>query len=166
MLKIDKNMRYIVRSLTYLVLLCVLYVALVWVSYWAGSEPQVSPWLQIEAQLQSPMGRVMVVAFVVLAALYPLFGFMRMRIEAMDLERDGVRLINAMQVYGYRLVEEVDGVKVFRADSFLGRLAAMWEDRIEVSVVDGVVELRGLRRTVARVGYQLRAYMHNSRFEQ
>ena len=70
-----------------------------------------------------------------------------------------------MQVYGYRLVEEVDGVKVFRADSFLGRLAAMWEDRIEVSVVDGVVELRGLRRTVARVGYQLRAYMHNSRFE-
>lgn len=158
-------MKYVVRSLKYLVFLCVLYVALVWLMYAVGSAPQVSPWLQIEAQLQSDRGVWMVVAFVVLAALYPLFGFMRGRVDGINFNDDSVRLINAMQVHGFRLDEERDGVRLFRADTFLRRAMLMWEDRIEVRPTATGVELYGLRRTVARVMFQLKAYVHNSRFE-
>ena len=41
----------------------------------------------------------------------------------------------------------------------------MFEDRIEVRIVDGDIEMQGLRRSVARIAYQLQTYLHNSRFE-
>jgi hypothetical protein len=41
----------------------------------------------------------------------------------------------------------------------------MFEDRIEVRAVEGGVELKGLRRSVARVALQLRSYIDNRRFE-
>lgn len=160
-------MRYFVRSLKYLCLLCVLYVGLVWLVYLADmSQLDIHPWQQIEAQLHSDKGVWMVVAFVILAALYPLFGFMRSRIDGFDAEQDDVRLINAMQVYGFREVGQRDGVRLFRADTLLRRLMLMGEDTIEVRKVEGGIELVGLRRTVARVAFQLRAYKHNSRFDK
>ena len=159
--------KHIVRSLKYLVLLCVLYVGLVWIVYLADmSELSVHPWRQIEAQLQTSMGVWMVIAFVVLAALYPLFGFMRSHIEGFDAEKDDVRLFNAMQLYGFKAVGERDGVKLYRAESPLRRLLLMGEDTIEVHTTANGIELVGLRRTVARVAYQLKAYKHNSRYEE
>lgn len=159
--------KHIVRSLKYLVLLCVLYVGLVWIVYLAGmSELSIHPWQQIEAQLQTSMGVWMIVAFVVLAALYPLFGFMRSRIEGFDAERDDVRLFNAMQLYGFKAVGESDGVKLYRAESPLRRLLLMGEDTIEVHTTADGIELVGLRRTVARIAYQLKAYKYNSRYEE
>ena len=48
----------------------------------------------------------------------------------------------------------------------LRRIVLMFEDNIEVHILPTGIELRGLRRSVARVGYQLKAYIHNSRFEE
>jgi hypothetical protein len=48
----------------------------------------------------------------------------------------------------------------------LRRIFLMFEDEIEVHIFASGIEMRGLRRSVARVGYQLSAYIHNSRFEQ
>ena len=41
----------------------------------------------------------------------------------------------------------------------------VFEDRIEVHSIDGGIEIKGLRRSVARVAYLLQTYLHNSRFE-
>jgi hypothetical protein len=41
----------------------------------------------------------------------------------------------------------------------------MFEDAIEVRQVEGGVELRGVRRAVARVAFQLKAYISNRRYE-
>ena len=158
-------MRYLIRSVKYLLLLCALYVALVWAMYLIGAEPQVDPWLQIEAHLASAQSKRMAVVFVALAALYPRFGFMRKRIEGFNPERDAERLMNAMAVFGYKLVSESEGVKLFRAEGFVKRLTLLWEDSIEVEVVDGALEIRGIRRMVARIAYQLETYIRNSRFE-
>ncbi len=160
-------MRYFVRSLKYLCLLCVLYVGLVWLTYLSGmsEQPGMHPWQQIEVQMVSTQGIWMVLAFVVLAALYPLFGFMRSRIDGFTSDEDDVRLVNAMRIFGFREVGEREGVRLFRAESLLRRILLMGEDTIEVRKVEGGIELAGLRRTVARVAYQLKAYKHNSRFE-
>ena len=157
-------MNYFVKSLKYLLLLCVLYVVLVWViSLTDPTAGDVAT--QLKAQMASSRGVWMVVVVIVLSGFYPLFGFMRSRINGFSEERDEVRLDNAMQLYGYHLVEHRDGVKIYRATSFLRRLTLMFEDRIEVREVDGGIELVGIRRMVSRIAYQLNAYMRNSRFE-
>lgn len=84
-LKKCKMMRYLIRAIKYLLLLSALYVALVWAMYLLGAEPQIDPWLQIEAHLRADIGKKMVAVFVILAALYPRFGFMRKRIEGYTL---------------------------------------------------------------------------------
>lgn len=164
-LKKCKMMRYLIRAIKYLLLLSALYVALVWAMYLLGAEPQIDPWLQIEAHLRADIGKKMVVMFVILAALYPRFGFMRKRIEGYRPERDKERLQNAMAVFGYKLAESHDGVDVYRAEGVVKRLTLLWEDRIEVRIEDGALEMRGIRRMVARIAYQLETYIRNSRFE-
>ena len=81
-------------------------------------------------------------------------------------ERDAIRLENAMRTFGFKLKEDRGNVKIYGADSILRRALLMFEDEIEVHIFESGIELRGLRRTVARVGYQLSAYIHNSRFEE
>lgn len=158
-------MRYLIRAIKYLLLLSALYVALVWAMYLLGAEPQIDPWLQIEAHLRADIGKKMVVMFVILAALYPRFGFMRKRIEGYTPERDKERLQNAMALFGYKLAESHDGVDVYRAEGVFKRLTLLWEDRIEVRIEDGALEMKGIRRMVARIAYQLETYIRNSRFE-
>ena len=110
-------------------------------------------------------GKMLVVAIIVLSALYPRFGFMTSRIEECSYERDGARIDNAMRLYGFKLIEERGDIKIYGADTILRRLMLMFEDRIEVRSIDGGIEIKGLRRSVARIAYQLQTYLHNSRFE-
>jgi hypothetical protein len=71
-----------------------------------------------------------------------------------------------MRLFGFRVVEEGDTKLTYRAEGIVHRLSLMFEDHIEVSKLDGGVELRGLRRSVARVALQLQSYIKNRRYEQ
>jgi hypothetical protein len=162
-------MRYAIRSVKYFILICVLYVALEWAMLTFAPDATIEGLTLGELltlRFESERGMLLVAAFVGLAAFYPLFGFMKMRIENSSYERDAIRLNNAMRTYGFKLKEERGNVKIYGAEGILRRVTLMFEDEIEVHQVDGGIELRGLRRTVARVGYQFKAYLHNSRFEE
>ena len=157
-------MKYVVRSLKYLVLLCVLYVALTYLMTFV--EPtDATVWQQLLTHLNTRNGLYMVIAFVLLAALYPKFGYMRSMIQDCDIKEDRVRIDNAMRIFGFRVEQEGGDCVVYRAEGIVHRLSLMFEDRIEVRAVDGGVELKGLRRSVARVALQLRSYIDNRRFE-
>ena len=157
-------MKYILRSLKYLVVLCVLYVAMVWLRL--ITEPMsVGLCDAVGAYLSTDRGRLMMVCFVALAAVYPLFGFMRSRVQECDIVGDRVRIDNAMHLYGFKLVEEREEKLIYRAVGILQRLWFVFEDRVEVRKVDGGVELYGVRRAVARIAFQLKAYVANRRFE-
>lgn len=158
-------MRYFVRSVKYLLFLCVLDVALVWLMSFDKAVADVDLLTLVRLQLGSESGPWLVVAFVALAAFYPLFGFMRRRIEGCDVVADELRIMNAMQTYGFKLVERSVGELSFRKEGFVGRMMLMFEDEIVVRSVDGGVELVGLRRSVARVAYQLQCYMDRRRYE-
>lgn len=157
-------MKYVVRSLKYLVLLCVLYVALTYLMTFV--EPtDATVWQQLLKHLNTRNGLYMVIAFVLLAALYPKFGYMRSLIQECDIKEDRVRIDNAMRIFGFRVEQEGGDYVVYRAEGIVHRLSLMFEDRIEVRAVEGGVELKGLRRSVARVALQLRSYINNRRFE-
>ncbi|MBO7265230.1 MAG: hypothetical protein J6U91_03255 [Alistipes sp.] len=123
-------------------------------------------WQQLLTHLNTRNGLYMVIVFILLAAFYPKFGFMRSRIEECDIVEDRVRIDNAMRLFGFRVVEEGDTKLTYRAEGIVHRLSLMFEDHIEVNKVDGGVELRGLRRSVARVALQLQSYIKNRRYEQ
>ena len=161
-------MKYLIRSVKYLVLLCVLYVAFEWVMLSFFPEPEIAGKTLEEVlamRFEGQRGMLFIAAIVGLAAFYPLFGFMKMRVDSCIYERDAIRLENAMRTFGFKLKEDRGNVKIYGADSILRRALLMFEDEIEVHIFESGIELRGLRRTVARVGYQLSAYIHNSRFE-
>lgn len=160
-------MRYVIRSVKYLLLLGVLLVAMSWLStlgYPAEAEIEFLPYLI--AQYTSERGVWMLVGVVALAALYPLFGFVKMEVEGCSMERDSIRIDNAMQRYGFTLVDDGADRRVYRAEGMLHRLTLMYEDRVEVRATERGVELSGLRRPTVRIAYLLRSYMENSRFER
>ena len=141
-----------------------MYVAMVWLKLLTEPMP-VGLCDALRAYLSTDHGRLMLVCFVALAAVYPLFGFMRSRVEGCNIVEDRVRIDNAMHLYGFKLVEEREDVLVYRAMGILQRLWFLFEDRVEVRKVDGGVELYGVRRAVARIAFQLKAYIANRRYE-
>lgn len=157
-------MRYLVRSLKYFALLCVLYVAIVWLMYWSGSLPE-HPWKMMLFVLQTQRGMIMAAAFVVLAAAYPMFGFMRKRIGG-SVARNREQIIRAFQMQGFRLTGEREGEMTFRGDGLFKRLSLLFEDQITVRDTASGLEIEGIRRAVARIAYRLDGYIFNSRFDE
>ncbi len=157
-------MRYLVRSLKYFALLCVLYVAIVWLMYWSGSLPE-HPWKMMVFVLQTQRGVIMAAAFVVLAAAYPMFGFMRKRIDG-STAGNREQIIRAFQMQGFRLTGEHEGEMTFRGDGLFKRLSLLFEDQITVRDTASGLEIEGIRRAVARIAYRLDGYIFNSRFDE
>lgn len=158
-------MRYAIRALKYFLFLCVLYVAIMWLMALDSRAADLDVVTLLKMQLCSDNGVLLVVAFVLLAALYPRFGYMRRRVADCDIARDAQRITNAMQHYGFKLDRADGNVLFFRAEGVVKRLLFMFEDEIRVQQCDGGIEIAGIRRAVARIAYQLEAYLASRRFE-
>ena len=156
--------RYIIRSVKNLLFITILYVGLVWLMSVTAYTQSVDVWMLLEAQLRSEQGVWLVVAMLALAIFYPRFGFMTRTIEGLNIE-DRVRIDNAMRAYDFEYVATEGDVLIYRSRGVVKRLTYLYEDRVEVRAVDGGVEVKGIRRAVARIAFQLSAYVENSRFE-
>lgn len=158
-------MKYAVRSLKYLLFICVLYVALMWLSSVSTYGGAIDTMTLLKAQLSSDRGTSLIVAFVALALFYPKFGYVRRAIMGANIETDRVRIDNAMQLYGFKFEEVRDDALVYRADGVVRRVILLFEDEILVRRVEGGIEVEGKRRQAVRIIYQLSAYIDNKRFE-
>ena len=154
-------MKYAFRSLKYLLLISVLYVALTWLSSVYTYNGAIGVEALLKAQLSGDQGVWIVVAFVVLALLYPRFGYVRRTVKGVDIEEDRIRIDNAMKLYGFKFAEIRDGKLVYRAQGIIRRITLLFDDEILVRQVQGGVEMEGLRRTAVRTIYQLNAYMEH-----
>lgn len=158
-------MKYIVRSLKYLLFICVLYVALMWLSSISTYGGTIDTMTLLRAQLNSDRGIWLVVAFVALALFYPKFGYVRRMIAGADIDADRQRIDNAMKLYGFKFAEVRDGALVYRVEGVVHRIILMFEDEIVVRKAEGGIEVEGKRRQAVRIIFQLSAYIDNKRFE-
>ena len=158
-------MKYAVRSLKYLLLICVLYVALTWLSAIYTYDGMVDVVTLMRAQLGSERGVWLIVASLLLALFYPRFGYIRRVVQGADLEADRIRIDNAMKIYGFKFVEVRDGALVYRAEGVINRLVLLFEDEILVRKVEGGVEVEGIRRRAVRILLQLNAYIEHKERE-
>jgi len=106
----------------------------------------------------SVRGAVMAAVIVVLAALYPKFGFTRRYVQG-DIERDRQRILHVFASGGYSLVSEEGGVLVFRVASPVRKLLMQGEDKIVVSQEDGRIVLDGIRKETVKAEFRLKSFL-------
>ncbi len=155
-------MKYFIRSVKYLCLLTVLYLAIMAAMYCTGTMAQPLAgdfWSTVLMQLTATRrGWTMIAAVVALAAAYPRFGFGARRVEG-DLVEHRVQLLNAMRVCGFELDREEEGVLYFRGANILKRAMLLFEDELRVSQYGQWIEIEGIRRGAVRVAYRLEGYL-------
>lgn len=144
---------YIVKSVKYFLLLCVLYTVLMVVLYATDSAAVPVEGLG-DYLLYTTRGRVMILLTILLSVLYPRFGFVEREIEG-SIASDRERIVNVMRQYGMALESESDGEMCFRAVGFTRRLRMLYEDRIVVRECDGRLHVSGLRRVAVAVAFAI-----------
>jgi len=156
-------MIYFRRSVKYFFVLCVLCMAIMALNRLA--DPATLTFGQtFHVMFHSARGMLLPAAVVVLAALYPRFGFGMRKVEG-DMEEHREQILNAFRSAGFSLRSEKEGVMTFRADGFLTKLLLLWEDEIKVSQYGQWIVLDGIRRGVVRAQYRLASYIDMKRHD-
>ena len=150
-------MKYIIRSVKYLVALCVLCVVLMGLMLVTGTS-QLTAEETLYLLFHSDRFVLLAVAVVVLAATYPKFGFVVRRVEG-DVVKHRAQIENAFRTEGFRLVGEQNGVLHFRGDGVVKRLTLLFEDDVVVYQEGDTIVIDGIRRGVARIAYRLDGYL-------
>lgn len=148
---------YLRRALKYLLWLAVLLAAIFALMRLTGTG-RMAPGDELRVIFGTQRGLLMVAVIVLLAALYPRFGFVRRFVPA-DLGRDREVIVKVMERSGYRVDREVPGEMVFVADSAWGKVRTLWEDRIVVTQQSGGIVMDGIRKEVVRIEFRLKSFL-------
>jgi len=105
-------------------------------------------------------GTVLLGVIVLLAILYPSISFTTVRVRG-NLETNRDDVINAFATYGYSLMREDEHGMMFRANSFLRRLAWQFDDAVTVSATESgkYLKISGTKKIVPRVEMRLNAFL-------
>ena len=154
-------MQYFIRSLKYFCALCVICTAIMALMLVTGTSA-----LSLEETLyvmfHTDRYAMLLAAIVVLALLYPRFGFVRRKVEG-DMEEHREQIVNAFRSAGFRLHAQTVDEMTFRAGNFALKLLLLGEDEIKVTQYGQWILLDGIRRGVARVEYRLDSYIQMSK---
>ena len=155
--------KYIIRSVKYLIALCVLYVGLMAVMHYShpmqGDDFTFA--MRWQAMFSEWNGWGMVIASIVLAATYPFFGYTK-RTNSGDLVADREQIDQAARFTGLVLVSETETELVYRARG-LRRVTMLFEDDVKVRKSGEGIEFDGLRRVAVRMAFDAERYITNKR---
>lgn len=150
-------MKYFIRSLKYFCALCVLCAVIMYLNQLAGTA-RLTVGETFYVMFHTTRGMLLPVVIVVLAALYPKFGFIVRQVEG-DIDENRQQILNAFRSEGYSLRSDEEGVMTFRADNWSKKLLLLGEDELKVSQYGQWIRIEGIRRSVARVQYRLDSYL-------
>ena len=157
-------MRYLLRSVKFLVSLLVMYVVAVWLMSILGAS-MLSLRDTIFVMFQTLRGQLLVAAILVWVAIYPKVGYIKRDSDA-DIDADKEQIMTAFVVSGYELMEQSEDEMHFRASNFFRRLRLLFEDEVVVRRgEEGGIEIEGVRRTVAYAMLRLNSYLAHKRNE-
>ena len=157
-------MRYLIRSVKFLVSLLVMYVVAVWLMSILGAS-MLSLRDTIFVMFQTLRGQLLVAAIIVWVAIYPKVGYVKRECSA-DFDADKEQITTAFVVSGYELVAQDENEVRYRASNIFRRLRLLFEDEVVVRRVEsGNIEIEGVRRTVALVMMRLNGYLAHKRDE-
>ncbi len=152
-------MKYILRSVKYLLLLFALLVALT-LLFNSSSDVELS-YSEHFAFFMADNGAMKLAFFVVLAALYPLFGYVKRYVLGLVEDNKG-QIDIALQAAGFMFRKECDGKLYYGADTFFRRASFLFEDEIVVEQCGEYIRIEGSRRAVVYAAYCLHGFIKNS----
>lgn len=148
---------YIIRSIKYLIWLMLLFI-LLFLLMLATETSQVDAGQSIHELFNTRRGQLMLGVIVVLAALYPKFGFTQRTVPA-DLTANRELILKTFHANNYTLIEEQGNVLIFRASSPLKRVLMMGEDRITVTGQGNSIVITGIRIEVVKAEFRLKSFL-------
>ena len=144
---------HIVRAVKYLIWLALLFT-LVFALMISTGTSRVGAGEALHELFGSSRGMLMIATIVVLALLYPRFGFTRRSVRA-DLKADRERILQTLHTSGYSLVAESEGTMIFRASSPLKRALK----DAAFSFQPYWITLDGIRKEVVRAEFRLKSFL-------
>ncbi|MFR9503568.1 MAG: hypothetical protein SNH73_03860 [Rikenellaceae bacterium] len=154
-------MRYFIRSVKYLLMLITILVVITLFMNFAG-DIELSYREQFDLFMVANNGALKICFFVMLSALFPLFGYVGRNVEGSVVENRG-QIDVAMESSGFSFEREGDGKLYYRANTFLRRLTFLFEDVIVVEQRGENIHIEGVRRGVVYVVYCLEGFIKNSK---
>ncbi len=142
-------MKYLLRAVKYFIYLMVILALIIAVMMLAGFvEKDIS---KVFVHGYDSLWQIALI-MAVFAAVYPRFGFSARTAHFYGTpEEADAALGNVMELHGYRLEKEADGVKSYVKRSPASRLLKMWEDRITVTHTAAGLEMEGLTKDLVRL---------------
>ncbi len=158
--------KYLRRSLGYLLRLTLLICG-IYALMWLSGSTRVSAeafWTEL---FTSDRGLLLWGVVVVVAALYPLYGFVTRTIKA-DAIANNEEIHRAFIVAGYTKNSPTGGdVTTFRASAPLRKLLMFGEDAITVTDNhDGTITLDGIRKQVVQIEFRIHTFVDYKAQEQ
>ena len=133
-------MKYLRRAVKYFIQITVIFVVIIAILMLSGL---VSKDVAVAFQQGWTSVGYILVAFLVMSAAYPYFGYGKRNIHANG--------DPAMEGRGYVLASEQDGEMRFNINSPVNRLARLYEDTVTITPVLGGFQAEGLIRDLSRV---------------
>ena len=148
---------YIVRALKYLVWLVLLFMLVFTLMALTGTSRAGAGDLFAEL-FGTSRGAVMIAVIVVLALLYPRFGFTRRTLRA-SLAADRDLIVGVFAGNGFAPVAESGSEIRFRAASPPKRALLLWEDTITVTAAGDTIVIDGIRKEAVKAEFRLRSQL-------
>lgn len=143
-------MKYVIRSLKYLVYFLVLFFIIVGAIFLLTSQKQ--PGLQFVDMFKEGALPQLAVLFAVAAAIYPALGFAKRKLYLNgEFSKYRDLCVTVMENSGYVLENENSEQITFRQKKQAFRVSRMWEDRITYNITDNPVIVEGYRKDITRV---------------
>lgn len=152
-------MRHLIRSIKYCIMLIVILLAITFLMNFTGSLDVT--FAEQMALFVENDGVRKIIFFAVIAALYPLFGFVKRGVDGNIIDNHD-QIIVAMEASGFTLKGQSEGQMKFGANTIFRRIAFLFEDSIVVSQKGDKILFEGPRRGVVYVTFMLEGFIKNS----
>lgn len=148
---------YLERSLKYMLRMVVI-IGMVFAVMWMLNLLETGGQGLWKALMYSRNGAILIGVLVLLALIYPKLAFTAVSMRA-DIGEDRKGIMDAMKSYGYSPVREEEDIMVFRADRFVKKLAAQFDDAITFTRDGDRITIEGLKKDVLRLETRINAFI-------
>lgn len=140
-------MKYLIRSIKYLLFITVIFALLIGVVFLASKEATSIESLFVPGALPK-----IAIFFVIVAAIYPMFGYIRKEAH-LNKEYSDVKDVvdNIFSTAGYRVASEDHDKIVYESSKPLVRFMRLYEDQIILNKSENPIVLEGGRKDVYRL---------------
>lgn len=142
-------MRYLIRSLKYLVYFAIIFILIVGVVYMFSSQ-KLAGLSFVELFQEGSLPKILLF-FVVVAAFYPYLSFQKKEMMLDSVASNSDMLDEVMRGFGYVRENHGRGAVSYVKQSAYQRLTRMYEDRITFFEEGGHVYVEGYRKDLLRI---------------